>query len=384
MKLTDLQVQALLGQDSAVSIDPNTDPADTDPKKNTLEIENGLTVAAGKTLTLQTGIDVEVQPGKQLQVDGTLAGNSLQNDGSVTVTSGDTLRLSGDLSSSGVLTVTAAGRVVVDGTFRSTGTLNLTAGAVVQAKTFDSGSTFPQDWAVSSQPDSSGYYTLIRPCSVTFDANGGVFPASGAAQTVLRTDGSGIITSWPEPALPGYSLEGWFDAPAGGTKILPDHVFTAETTIYAHWTSLPFGWSYDGPTKTLTISGGEAIPDYSGTANPPPWNAYMDQIETAVIEDGVTAIGDSAFSSCAIVTSITIPEGVASIGASAFERCSELTNVDISVGGSSIEHTAFYACAALSTINYAGTQAQWNALTPNAFVPSGVAVTCSDGSIITT
>ncbi|NCE65996.1 hypothetical protein D1159_15765 [Pseudoflavonifractor sp. 524-17] len=366
MKLTDLQVQALLGQDSAVSIDPNTDPADTDPKKNTLEIENGLTV-----------------------------------------TSGDTLRLSGDLSSSGVLTVTAAGRVVVDGTFRSSGTLNLTAGAVVQAKTFDSGSTFPQDWTVSSQPDSSGYYTLSRPCSVTFDANGGVFPASGAAQTVLRTDGSGIITSWPEPALPGYSLEGWFDAPVGGTKILPDHVFTAETTIYAHWTSLPFSWSYDGPTKTLTISGGEAIPDYSGTANPPPWNAYMDQIETAVIEDGVTAIGDSAFrgcvslnsvtipnsvasigysafSSCAIVTSITIPEGVASIGASAFERCSELTNVDISVGGSSIEHTAFYACAALSTINYAGTQAQWNALTPNAFVPSGVAVTCSDGSIITT
>ena len=44
-----------------------------------------------------------------------------------------------------------------------------------------------------------------------------------------------------------------------------------------------------------------------------------------IIPEGVTSIGDYAFSGCVGLTSVTIPEGVTSIGISAFSMCSGLT-----------------------------------------------------------
>ncbi|MBQ8447326.1 MAG: leucine-rich repeat domain-containing protein, partial [Clostridia bacterium] len=52
---------------------------------------------------------------------------------------------------------------------------------------------------------------------------------------------------------------------------------------------------------------------------------YIDGLE-------VTAIGNSAFSHCKSLTSITIPEGVTSIGNSAFYNCSSLTSITVSDG----------------------------------------------------
>lgn len=45
------------------------------------------------------------------------------------------------------------------------------------------------------------------------------------------------------------------------------------------------------------------------------------------IPDGVTSIGDKAFSGCSGLTSIVIPDGVTSIGNRAFEGCSNLTSI---------------------------------------------------------
>ena len=48
---------------------------------------------------------------------------------------------------------------------------------------------------------------------------------------------SGKLSALPEqPTLEGYTFDGWYTEPVGGTKISTSTVFTGDTTVYAHWT----------------------------------------------------------------------------------------------------------------------------------------------------
>ncbi len=68
------------------------------------------------------------------------------------------------------------------------------------------------------------------------------------------------------------------------------------------------------------------------------------------IPDGVTTIGDKAFSGCSSLTSVTIPDGVTSIGNYAFQDCSSLTSVTIPDSVTSIGWMAFYGCSGLTSV----------------------------------
>ena len=52
-------------------------------------------------------------------------------------------------------------------------------------------------------------------------------------------------------------------------------------------------------------------------------------IKSVVIPNGVTSIGNRAFSGCSSLTSITIPDSVTSIGREAFSDCSSLKRLTI-------------------------------------------------------
>ena len=75
-----------------------------------------------------------------------------------------------------------------------------------------------------------------------------------------------------------------------------------------------------------------------------------ENIKSITIPDGVTSIGDSAFSDCRSLTDITIPDSVTSIGCEAFYNCSSLTNITIPDGVTSIEYGTFYDCSSLTNI----------------------------------
>ena len=90
---------------------------------------------------------------------------------------------------------------------------------------------------------------------------------------------------------------------------------------------------------TLTISGTGTMADYSYYQAP--WNAYRDTIETVVIEDGVTSIGQYAFYACTSLASITIPKSVTSIGEFAFNNCKALENIDLPEELTKINRYAF-------------------------------------------
>lgn len=138
-------------------------------------------------------------------------------------------------------------------------------------------------------------------------------------------------------------------------------------------------WDYDTATKKLTISGTGAMKDYAG-ATPAPWSGWGDEITAVVIEGGVTAIGESAFSTCENLKSAAFSPGTATnvtlkIGTGAFETCRELKSVtfdekyqEIMIGESAfseckaleelsigvkvteINESAFYECICLETV----------------------------------
>ena len=68
------------------------------------------------------------------------------------------------------------------------------------------------------------------------------------------------------------------------------------------------------------------------------------------IPEGVTVIGDGAFSGCTGLQKITIPKGVTRIGADAFTYCDGLTDVVIPDSVESIGDWAFSGCTELRTI----------------------------------
>ena len=74
-------------------------------------------------------------------------------------------------------------------------------------------------------------------------------------------------------------------------------------------------------------------------------------LATITIPESVTTIGNSAFDGCSSLTSITIPESVTTIGEDAFDDCSSLTSVTIPDSVTSIGKYAFYGCTGELTVN---------------------------------
>ncbi|GBU28328.1 hypothetical protein R84B8_01886 [Treponema sp. R8-4-B8] len=73
-------------------------------------------------------------------------------------------------------------------------------------------------------------------------------------------------------------------------------------------------------------------------------------IKTSIIPNNVTSIGNSAFTGCTGLTSITIPDSVTSIGGLAFAYCNDLTSITIPNSVTSIGNSAFTDCTGLTSI----------------------------------
>lgn len=80
---------------------------------------------------------------------------------------------------------------------------------------------------------------------------------------------------------------------------------------------------------------------------------YRGKDSIVVIPNNVTSIGNSAFSDCRSLLSVTIPNSVTTIGSNAFENCVSLTSVTIPNSVTSIGSGAFYDCSSLKSVTIA-------------------------------
>lgn len=84
-------------------------------------------------------------------------------------------------------------------------------------------------------------------------------------------------------------------------------------------------WVYDTETKVLRIYGNGTIDGCLHTRQP--WEDMEDDIETVIIEPGITAIGENAFIHCGGIINMVIPESVESIADGAILYCDNLAYI---------------------------------------------------------
>ena len=98
-----------------------------------------------------------------------------------------------------------------------------------------------------------------------------------------------------------------------------------------------YDWNYNETTKIVTTSA--------------PWHdSHSASVKKLVVEDGITSIGNNAFSDCESLVSAELAEGITSIGDGAFTGCYDLEKINIPNSVTSIGYMAFDSCWALTSL----------------------------------
>ena len=120
-------------------------------------------------------------------------------------------------------------------------------------------------------------------------------------------------------------------------------MFASDTFVGGIW----YNFNDGNLTAEVTYQGDKYnsyLDEYSGEVVIPSSVTYNDKTYS------VTSIGNSAFSQCNALTSVTIPNSVTSIGDGAFGNCTGLTSVTIPNSVTSIGNWAFMNCTGLTSV----------------------------------
>ncbi|GHV65378.1 hypothetical protein FACS1894199_05900 [Bacteroidia bacterium] len=104
-------------------------------------------------------------------------------------------------------------------------------------------------------------------------------------------------------------------------------------------------WSSD--TKTLTISGTGGMKNYSKITTPP-WSSLP--IQTVVVKEGVSSLGNYTFSGCKTLTSISLPTSLTRMGDEALSMCEKLSSLTLPANLKAIGNYAFAECIGLTSV----------------------------------
>ena len=125
-------------------------------------------------------------------------------------------------------------------------------------------------------------------------------------------------------------------------------------------------WYVSNDKKTLTVKGTGNMEDYVNEPNPnydetnslsavarttAPWGIFSNDIESVIVEKGVTGLGRSCFQGLDHVTDIKLPDGLQTIGQQAFDRVKSLESLSIPDSVNQIGYAAFAWTTSLKTMD---------------------------------
>lgn len=115
-------------------------------------------------------------------------------------------------------------------------------------------------------------------------------------------------------------------------------------------------WTYYEATHSLVLTGSGVMENYYPTVNgseygsTAPWNKYHNDIVSITLPEGLSSIGNCAFSGFKSATTLTIPNSVTTIGDWAFLSCTGLTTLAIGHGVKTIGKLVFGGCSGLTSV----------------------------------
>ena len=116
-------------------------------------------------------------------------------------------------------------------------------------------------------------------------------------------------------------------------------------------------WTFDSD-GVLVIEGQGKMKDWTSEesyqrpygSRPTDWHYYNKKINSVIVREGITNIGERAFCKCEYLVRIVLPGTLTSIGNMAFEWCDHLTQIDLPESLINIGDSAFNLCGKLNSI----------------------------------
>jgi len=226
----------------------------------------------------------------------------------------------------------------------------------------------------------SGGSTDPDTVTITFDPQGGT-----ASFTSVNRPRDGRYGALPTATREGYTFKGWYTNDGRTTSILLEPTYLISSlkcySFRASWikvnptvaptaTPLPeqrplsgscggtATWRYDVGRKTLELSGSGETEDCRSSSQP--WRVWKDDIETVLVDGGITAIGECSFYQYDKIKSVVLSEGVEVIGEYAFYKCTALNGLQLPQSLQEIGTNAFVEVGITSLIVPANTETGWN------------------------
>lgn len=106
-------------------------------------------------------------------------------------------------------------------------------------------------------------------------------------------------------------------------------------------------WNIDN-MGVLTISGTGRM--NSWRIHQTPWENYLRNVNTVIVEEGVTSIGTYSFWQCYSLSTVQLSKGIKEIETCAFWNCENLSSLEFPMGVTKIGNSAFGRCPKLSSI----------------------------------
>lgn len=116
------------------------------------------------------------------------------------------------------------------------------------AEDFTDGTYFVGSDYIAIYTQKFSVYTIGYDVEITLDANGGT-----VAATTVKTDADGKA-ELPDAARKDYTFLGWYTEQEGGEQKPSGSTFDANTTLYAHWSYVPFQVKLDSQGGFVTDS----------------------------------------------------------------------------------------------------------------------------------